>query len=332
MLKLGASVSVGSAILRPGPVYNPADPRLRWAAPNQTAPTMITLGTGFFQATSTAWTNTSGNGRANGPRAFADDEDVIFTMPASARTGDFESNGGRNIRIIKGNSGAGRMTFKEVTASVFLEGISWSLAAKKDAINVLSKSGFAADVYLQHLAISGVRGVEADAAHSDMFQHQGNMGHLRVHRVTGDSNYQGFFIAAQFDIASATFSRVNLKYNAVTPAETFSYLLWTRDTDSVPGVTANGKRRYPVYYDEVYIEPRSGQTVALYGAWPKTGETIDGIPVGAIDDGLGNASWPAYSNIFGKVMTGLPSGGDFSVAGGTGPGTGYVSPGYQITL
>lgn len=277
---------------------------LRWAPPVLANPTVVMVPRNYFEA------------------EFAVDEDVLLVMPGQSapdgrrnpadgpRQSDLQLKGGRNIRIIGGEAGAGRMIFGDLHGSVFLEGLTFELAPGKDAINVAGSDGTHPDVYLQNIRVSGVSGA-FDAVHADIFQPWGPIGHLRVDMFSGGTTYQGFFLAPQADILSVDISRTNLFYEG--PADRTTYLYW---------FTEEGKPYYPVRLDDVWADPRPGEDFAQQALWPPASEEHGVI---LHDDGS-LACWPAETLIDGCVRAGRPPDGDF-VRGDLGEA--YVSPGYQ---
>lgn len=280
------------------------DGPLRWAPPPLATPVVVDVTRRFFRA------------------EFGPDEDVLLVMPGyrgpdghpnpedGARTADLEITGGRNIRVIGGENGSGRMAFKETRGSVFVEGVSFTLDPGKDAINVGGTAGTGPDVYLQAISVSGVRG-SFDTVHADIFQPHGPLGHVRIDRLSGSSDYQGLFLAPQAPVLGADLSRIDLRYEGDAPGPT--YLLWFTEAGTPP---------YPVTLDDVWIKPRAGQSTARDAVWPPAGEDS----LGARTDAAGRACWPPDSRITGCVHEGVPPEGRFVPAD---IGRDYRSPGYQ---
>ena len=155
------------------------------------------------------------------------------------------------------------------------------------------------------------------------------MGRLLVHRVSFDTNYQGFFLAPQQDMGERFLSFVDGAYNEI-PGEATTFLYWWQDTDSVGG-TPNGKRAVPTELFEVWGAPRKGQNLAEHGVWPRSGERVNGVDVGAFALGNGDAVWSPSTLVNGIVRRGTPPKGRFVVPGGTGAGAGYISPSYAAS-
>lgn len=283
--------------------FNPSSSLLSWAPPAQSNPTIIQLPQGFFQTSSSSWTNISGNGKANGPRTLADDEDVIYLPYNGIRTNnsDMELNGGRHIRIIGGHWRS-RLMVKDFTGSFYIEGAEWDLssAPNKDYLNTPGKTGFQPDVYIQNCYFTGGQGTVA-GVHADIYQPQGPIGTLYADKITGDCNYQGFFIRPEHLINRAFLRRMNLKFNALgTPAgTTFNY--WFRNSGAE---VAPGNPLFPIELVECYARANTS-TPGKASAFPRPGTATEGEPsageYSAIDDGTGNYTWPVGSNIFGSV-------------------------------
>ncbi len=282
----------------------PPDPfLLEWSPPAQTAPRVEIVGAATYY----------------GP--YGDNEDVLLIMPSTIKTTQLQVDGGRHVRVIGGHlrpaavpSGNFVMRIANITGSAFVEGMILDAAlVSADGFNVWGKNGFAPDVYLQNMRIENVNGSYA-GVHADIFQHQDDIGQLTVHRLTGPSHYQGFFIPPQLSIASTTFKQVNLSFQT-NPLHTGTYLLWFRDNCA--------QAPYAVSLWEVYISPRAGQDIAQHGVWPSSAQT------GCAATKTGSyVSWPPEALVSGVVTEGAPLTGDF-VPAGANVGADYISPGYR---
>lgn len=306
-------------------ILNPGDTRLRWAPPAQTSPTIITLATdGFFDNSVTAWTNTSGNGRANGPRVFADDEDVIiYGKTAIATNGSqMEIKGGRHVRFI-GAHRRGRLMWKDQTGSVWMEGCEFVLDAAttdQDALSVSGKTGYQPDFYMQKCLITGVQGTNA-GTHGDILQLQGPVGTVYIDLLTGNSNYQGLFLRPEYLVNGAFISRINLTFNNLDTPDNNTYLAWLRNST---GQTAPGDPLYPILMEEVYLAQHETRTPIQAAIYPTTEGDVAGWS-GALCtiDGSGNVVYDGRAGLRGTVFNGAPAGGDFVSAADV--GVGYVA-------
>lgn len=243
---------VSRGIVAPhGPVFDPENPLLRWAPPAQTAPTILTFSRGTagtlgnFSTSSHAWTNTSGNGKGNGPRVFDDDEDVTVIGASAERLAGYSLtiNGGRHVRLVAGFN-RGLVNCINQTGSVYIEGVRFDLAETSvDAFAVSGKAGHQPDVYVQRCFATGLHGTSG-GTHADFFQIQGPVGRVRIDSCTFDSNYQGIFIAPGQLISRADISRVDGSFNDLTPATSGTHLLFMRDLSVSPPSVADPL--YPV--------------------------------------------------------------------------------------
>lgn len=277
-----------------------ASPR-RWAPPALSSPTVVTI-----------------DPEAYDPKVFAPDEDVVVKLPPVLCKRGVDITGGRRVEIIGGavkpSVNAAGIRLKEVTGSIFLEGLGIDMRdVSNDAIAVSSVGSHRPDVYLQNIRATGVNGSFA-GTHADLFQHQGNIGRVFVHGFTGRSNYQGFFVPSQFSIAGLDLDQVDLGYEP--GGDAYSYLLWLRDNAA--------DLAYPVRLSEVYVAPRAGQTLGANAVWP---DSAQGGGIGAIVQPDGSVRWGGTMRVSGAVRPGRPAGGDFVPASAV--GIGYVSPGYE---
>lgn len=301
--------------------FDPTDSRLRWEPPRQTAPTIITLPAGYFANKTSSWTNTSGNGRANGPRVFADDEDVIILGAGAAGNSgsQTEIEGGRHVRMLSAHR-LGRIMWKEQTGSVYMEGceiVLDAVASDQDAISIGGKAGYQPDFFLQNCLVTGVQGTNA-GLHGDIFQLQGPVGKVCIDKLTGNTNYQGIFIRPEFLINEAYLSRIDLTFNDLDTPDNNTYLLWMRNPS---GQTAPGNLLYPIQLTAIYLAQHESRTPIQAAVYP-TNETIQGF-TGAV--ATPNASGHVVYNqagIAGVVRNGAPPAGSYVV--GADVGVGYV--------
>lgn len=304
------------------PIATPGDSRLRWPRPAQSNPTILTMpGPGFYQNTTTAWTNTSGNGRPNGPRAFADDEDVIILGAAAVATNgsQMEIIGGRHVAFI-GAHRRGRLMYKDQTGSIWMEGCEFVLeavAGDQDGLSVSGKAGYQPDVYIQKCLVTGIQGTNA-GVHGDILQLQGPVGGVYIDLLTGNSNYQGLFLRPEYLTRGAFLSRMNLTFNDLDTPDNNTYLAWLRNKDTDPA--APGDPLYPVVFDEVYLAQHEIRTPIQAAVFPTT-EAIQGW-TGALCtiDGSGNVIYDGRAGLLGTVRNGAPAGGDFVLAADVGVG------------
>lgn len=297
-------IGSGLSLLAPIPGQSPlatlaraaAGSRLRWAPPDLDRPLVVSTGTGFY----------------NSPR-FAPDQDVIVALPRSPRAigADIQINGGRHVRIVGGHT-FGRLSWKEGCGSLYVQGliIDLSQTPERDAIVASGANGYWPDIYLQNLLVTGVQGTHA-RTHADVFQPYGPIGRLRVHGVTADSNYQGFFIRPENPILGAEFSRVNMRFNRLGTPDGNTYLFWCRNLRESP---ARGDPLFPVHFGpDVYAEAnaREPSRAAVFPAPQHHLVGRDGVTYASVAEADGTIRWPEASGITGEVRCGRPPGGDF---------------------
>jgi hypothetical protein len=283
---------------------------LRYTPPAQVTPTTYALTTGGQSITA------------------GDSEDVLVNGGAVNKTGYLQITGGRNIRIVGGTytptSGSAAIRVSNATGSVSIEGAEGFCAGMNgdwiDACGYATFRGAPANTYpnifIQNCRAVGINGT-LGTTHADFYQPQGPIGTLYADKNTSQSGYQGFFIRAQFPVGAAYISRANL---LKTPNSTnpITYPIWLC-------TPASNDPIFPSSFSDVYVSLPSGQTLAPDGIYPNAGLTYNGVAVGAIDDGFGNAYWPPAMMATGLILNGVPPNGDFVPAG---IGTNYVSPGY----
>lgn len=245
---------------------------MKWAFPDLVNPTIIDLsktgGQDWWQ--------------------FRPDEDVIFIGADQPRTANkLQTDGGRNIVVLGGeyqpqyDTKGATLHFLNLHGSVHVEGVKIdSTKSAQDGIAVAGAPGKQPDVTVQNSIITNIHGT-VDGIHGDMFQTHGSVGNMRFYNVTGDSAYQGFFIAPQYspNHKSADFENVNVSFNKYAPDSTISYQYWFLD--------GNNQSPYPVNLKNVFATERPGQDAVEASVWPKAGMgavrvgdqiTFEGLP------------------------------------------------------
>ena len=299
--------------------FDPADSRLRWAPPPLVSPTTLTVPTGTtFYA----------------PAALGDSEDAIVVLPATTRLRGIEITGGRNIHVIGGrivpNAGTTMtpLRFKYQTGEIYIEGVEIDLVndIRKDAINwegrpLADPSGPTyPNLTVQNCRLINIKGVNANLSeHGDAIQPQGPVGKLRADKNTITTGYQGIFVPPQAAITSTDLSRIDFSY--ITGVDPTTYAVWFLDSAA--------QAPSPVSLQEIYITPRSGQSIGPDAVWPKS--TLGGADasIAAIVAGDGSVSWPPATLISGSVKSGAPAGGEFVPSGTVGLGYTQATD-YQI--
>lgn len=277
---------------------------LRWAPPQLTDPITIQLGTGPTS------------------NRLKDDKDYIIKLSAEKKIGGVILQGGRNI-IIQGGyitvppgaaNDAGRRAIyiKNNVGTVHIEGLLIDNSGESD-FDAVAIAAPKAIVQLQNMRIIGLTG-SYQGFHADIVQPWGGVKELRIDRLTGTSNYQGFQIPQDLGaIEAAMIQDVNLGY-APSKSGKLGYLLWL-----TPGVSSC--TTYPITLSNVYVEARPGQQIGN-SVWPPVGRAME---CAAVQNG-NEVSWPNLPTITGAVKQGPPPNGDFVPEGVA--GLQYISPGY----
>ena len=278
---------------------------LRWAPPTLDNPITLQLEQGLSRT------------------KLQDDRDYILELPADKKVGGLIINGGHNV-VIKGGyitvppGGESHEEHRALQISnskgtVHIEGvlIDNSSGGESDFDGVVINAP-EATVQLQNMRIVGLTGSHA-GFHSDIVQPWGGVKELRIDRMTGTSNYQGFQIPADKGaIESATLQNINLGYVPRTEGKN-GFLLWMT-------TGAKSCNSYPITLSNFYLEARPGQDISQ-SAWPPPGGNLECAGVRNGDE----VSWPKLP-VTGVVKQGPPASGDFVPAGIA--GLNYKSPGY----
>jgi hypothetical protein len=305
----------------PSPVSEtPASAKLTWAPPALTNPTTIQV---------------KNDGSVGGHAVSMDTtKDYIISLPKNeALIGGLHLNGGRNIHVIGGEisiptqptpAGAqypsitNRRMLKTqgATGTVHIEGLLGRGADISEGIQLISQG---ATVQLQNIRIENLKARDQSGFsdnHPDVVQLISGVKDVRIDKLTGSTDYQGFFLcpASGQSTDTLTVKRVNL-----TGAPTSRQLFWMCDTIKNASL------------DQVWITNPTGYQWGFGRmVMPGAGETA---PRGAIvakdDQGRNYATWStAMTNpsVTGRVTEGVPPSGDFVPASAV--GRNYVSPGY----
>ncbi|TDE02790.1 hypothetical protein [Jiangella asiatica] len=242
--------------------------------------------------------------------------DFVIKLPPTVRTGKLVIHGGRNVVLVGGHIRLPPVSGRDTSASailvtrnvgvvhiegVLIEGglIDTTVSGQGDGIAIQSRASI---VQVQNCRIVDLVGSGPDT-HSDVIQPWGGVKQLRIDRLTGSSNYQGFFVPQ--DLAPIGHIKIK-RTNLIAGPEWFAgagggYMLWMG--------------RDPKYtMSDFYIQPRSGRLLGN-SVWPDHNHAE--LPVSVVD---GVATWPAMTNVKGSVRLGPPPGGDFCPAGVAGVG------------
>lgn len=301
------------------PPVQAADP-LTWAPPVLTNPITIEV---------------KNDGSIGGHAVSMDaTKDYIIKLPKNeALIGGLHLNGGRNIVIIGGEiyipqqptpAGAAypsitnrrMMKTQFSTGTIHIEGVLGRGPDISEGIQVLADG---VTVQIQNVRIEHLRArdqVNFSDNHPDVVQLANGVKDLRMDKVTGSSDYQGFFLCPQSGVAAEkiTLKRVNLLGDP-----TSRQLFWMCDTIK------------SVSLDQVWIYNPTGYKWGfprMIG--PGEGDPSPRYAIISTDaQGKKYATWPSIMtnpSVTGRVTEGVPAGGDFVPAGVA--GINYVSPGY----
>jgi hypothetical protein len=281
--------------------------KLHWSPPSLENPTTITLGTG---PTTTNMDPT---------------KDYIIVLPTQKKNGTTRLVGGRNI-VIKGGyvtipSGASASDQKafritNATGTVHIEGVLIDSSGGSESDGVFIDAPEAI-VQLQNLRIVGLHGTEA-TNHSDIVQ--AHLGHreLRIDRLTGTSNYQGFLFG-EHD-GPGDFGPIEIRNVDMTAidAPDSRTLIW------MAAENHDWLMNYRISFSNVWLQGLSRNSIFRV----VKPHNADESPWTAVLSNGNQISWPYNpTKIQGFVFVGRPPGGDFVPQGTV--GLNYVSPGYE---
>jgi Ca2+-binding RTX toxin-like protein len=284
------------------PLDTAATADMKWAFPELHNPTIIDLS----KTGSQDWWQ------------FRPDEDVIFIGAKTPRTLDkLQTDGGHNIVVLGGDyqpvgdSKSATLHFLNLYGSVHVEGVHIdSKNASQDGIAVAGAAGHQPDVTVQNSLIENIHGAQSNI-HADGFQTHGSVGNMRFYNVTVATDYQGFFIAPQYDPPhkSADFENVNVKYTGAG-AQGVSYEYWFLDDKS--------EHAYPITLKNVYATERPGQHAEDASVWPKAslGDSTHAVRTGD------SITWPGLP-YQGSITVGSPA-HDFGATGKNGLNYSYT--------
>lgn len=208
--------------------------------------------------------------------------------------------GGRNVVMIGGEiripddaedeGGDVRALYlKDQTGTIHIEGVALTGPGLGEGINLDQREG--AVVQLQNIRVDTVQGSQ-EGHHADVIQSWAGPSELRVDRLSGSTNYQGFFLLPQQFGDQPEPELFDLRRIDLTGEDGAGYMLW-RDSDS-----------WPVATQDVWVSPPGGEQDREDFLWAR-------------DEGEG--TWD-------DVMVGTPPDGSFVPEGVA--GVGYESPGY----
>ncbi len=282
---------------------------LRWAPPQLTKPTTVTVGQGYTEL------------------HLNPAEDYVIKLPKVDKVGSLALIGGHNIVLIGGHITLpsdippGKANYKyrmgiyikNSTGTVHIEGVLLD-AAPGDMWDGVDINAPLATVQLENIRIDGIEGTYY-GFHGDVVQPWGGVRDLRIDRLSGTTDDQGLTIPIELGaIGSAELSHIDIR-GFGGEAQRGGQLLWlTSGSESC--------RSYPVQLEDVYLQPRPGRRLGD-SIWPERN-----LPRAcAASARRRSADWPLLPSLHGRVIAGIPRGGTYVPASLV--GVGYVSPGYM---
>lgn len=260
------------------------------------------------------------------------DQDAVFIPPRSEREGTFQCVGGRHIQHIGGKvvwdrEGSAAERYKDVSASLFIEGRHIVMRRSGDAISAggtfrkEKTFRFFPNVYIQNCRVENVHGSFEDV-HADIFQMDYAIRGLYIDRLTGDTNYQALFLRPLAPVSSIDLRRCNFRRMAGSGDHGETFLIYFfKNYDDVE------RSSHVIYLTEIYCEIPDGLN-PLQCFSPRTG-----LSQGVDADGP-YVWWPDLTQRIqdlhgrpGRIRLGRPPSGDFVTAAQT--GLKYRTPGYQ---
>jgi hypothetical protein len=312
--------------------YQPSDTdKLRWSPPELRNPTTILLPDSATTTNLDTWGGISDPNR-----------DYIIQLPDNIKSGNTTIIGGRNVHIIGGqitippdpgpyDLDRRALYIKNNNGTVHIEGLHITSTNDEyfDAISISSPHSI---VQIQNIRIDGVRG-EQNGYHGDLLQPFGGVKELRVYKLTGTTNYQGFFLPVEKSkIEKAYLERIDIQYTNEPPAEG-GYLLF---------LDMFCEQIYDIVLEDFYILPAENR-FGLQTVEERVGKSImpdvdvSSCPATFVP-GSGYWYWPDLPQIQnregenGFIIPGRPTKGSFVQTGSGGigiAGLGYSSPGYN---
>jgi hypothetical protein len=282
----------------------PPPPKLAWAPPRLTAPATLRVGPG------------------GGEFRLQPGRDYVLRISEVSALGGVRLIGGHNVVIVGGHitipwAGDNPTIADRValylyrqTGTVHVEGLLIDNAGG-DLSEGIQINAPAAVVQLENVRVSDVHArdeVGFTDNHPDLVQPWGGVAQLRVHRFSGSSDAQGFFLVGN----NGPIGRADLRDVNMIGSPTARHLFWHGG-------------RFPVTLTNVWIQPAAGRPLGR-AVWP---DTSGEWPRQAFVAPDGSVSWPPESGIAGSIFPGVPPEGDFVPAPAV--GAGYVSPGYEYS-
>jgi hypothetical protein len=255
----GAAFIVPSAAhaLLPTPPAPPPRPKLYWAPPALNNPITITVSA------------------AGGPLSLDPTRDYVLRVGHVEHKGGLVINGGHNVVLIggeitipyvgdqpqKGGGDRRGLGIFGSTGTVHVEGLLIDGPDLSEGIQIAAPK---ATVQLENVRIVGIHARDEKTFsdnHPDLVQPWGGVRALRIDRLTGSTDYQGFFLVSDLGKVGT----VALRNVDITGTATSRFLLWVDG----PSVT----------YQSVWISPAQGRSLANT-IWPVGSRPVQLVSAG----------------------------------------------------
>jgi hypothetical protein len=241
LLIVGANAPIPSST----PAASAAASALTWSAPTLTNPTNLTI-----NSSKSIWT-------------LQDTKDyrLTLTSPFTA-AGGLTIVGGRNVVLIGGEiqvpDSASTdalqrrgMYLKNQTGTIHIEGLRITGPNLSEGINLDQRKG--ATVQLQNIFVDTVRG-SREGHHADIIQTWAGPKTLRVDRLVGSTEYQGFFLLPHQQWSAAVVQDWDFRNIDITSLNPVGYALWKENNHNIAA-------------SNVYVH-RNGTTSTWGLLWP----------------------------------------------------------------
>lgn len=257
-----------------------------------------------------------------------DRTDYIIDMPDEPLRAGIKVNGGRNIVLIGGeiaipwqgeNATITQRTglkIHGVKGTMHVEGLLIHGDDVSEGIQISAPAGI---IQIQNVGVFGIHArdqVDFTDNHPDIIQTYGNVGALRVDRLTGTTDYQGLFLKTDFN---GPHGPITLKRVNVIGEATSRYLMWVRPE------AGHGD----VVIEDVWLDVHENRSGGMGSSvWPNTrASDPERLEVGT-DAGGTYAWWPQLEEplVQGALREGRPPAGTFVQRETV--GLAYTSPGY----
>lgn len=255
-------------------------------------------------------------------------QDYIIRLP-NRIGGRLAIVGGRNVVIIGGHiyipmqsgsppsiSSRNAMLLRGQTGTAHVEGVLMNGPDISEGVQIDAPNAI---VQLQNLRIEDIHArdqVNFSDNHPDLVQPYGDMVELRIDRLTGSTDYQGFLFKADFNKPAGRYVIKNVNIKGLPTAR---YLFWFDSPAAGAG---------EIVLDNVWLDVPPQRAGGFGNAvWVKATATAPHRAIIETLNGRQIARWEGTTpTVAGHITEGTPPNGDYVPAGVA--GLNYVSPGY----